>query len=97
MLLVHPSQAQQASVQTLEGTIDSEGLCGKDQSAEEASKKILECIAKGQGWVLVTSDKTYRLEGRMSGISNLAGRAAKVTGRVVGDRLVVRSVDPASS
>lgn len=94
-LLTLRSLAQQGggTVQTMEGTI-SDGMCGANHSGEDAAKCTLACVNKGKGWVLVVEDKVYTLEpGRMEGISQLAGKKAKVTGRVIGTKIVVRSVD----
>ena len=40
----------------------------------------------------MVGDKIYTLEGRMAGISNVAGQKAKVTGRVSGDKINVTDI-----
>jgi hypothetical protein len=52
----------------------------------------MECIRAGKGWALVVGDAVYAMEGRMSGNDIFAGEKARVTGRVVGGRIIVRSV-----
>ena len=92
-LFALPSRAQQRSnVQTLAGVI-SDGMCGASHNEKNSTECTLACVRNGKGWVLVVGDKIYTLEGRMAGISNMAGRKAKVTGRVSGDKINVTEIE----
>ena len=93
-LFVPAALAQQgsASVQTLEGVI-SDGMCGVSHNGKNAAECTMACVRSGRGWVLVVSDKVYTLEGRMGGISQLAGQKAKITGKVTGNKINVTDVE----
>lgn len=94
VLFVPDALAQQgsASVQTLQGVI-SDGMCGVSHSGKNAAECTLACVRNGKGWVLVVGDKVYTLEGRMGGISQLAGQKAKITGRLTGNKINVTDVE----
>ena len=86
------SQAQQRSnVQSLEGVI-SDSMCGASHKEKNPAECALACVRNGKAWVLVVADKIYTLEGRMAGISNMAGQKAKITGRVTGDKINVTEI-----
>jgi len=90
------AQDEGGGVQTLEGIV-SDGMCGANHSGRDAAEGTMECVRKQMGWVLVVSDKVYTLEGRLgSGMNRLAGAKAKVTGRVVGNKISAIRVDPAN-
>jgi hypothetical protein len=93
-LLTQPSfaQDQRPSVQTLEGVI-SDGMCAANHGGKDAAKCTMSCVNNGKGWVLVVADKVYAMEGRMAGVSDVAGQKAKVTGRVMGNKISVTAVD----
>ena len=86
------AQQGSASVQTLQGVI-SDGMCGASHNEKNAAECTLACVRNGKGWVLVVGDKIYTLEGRMAGISQLAGQKAKVTGRVSGNKINVTDIE----
>lgn len=93
-LFAPASLAQQGSrsVQVLDGVI-SDGMCGANHSGKNAPECTMACVKNGKGWVLVVGDKVYTLEGRMAGISQLAGQKAKVTGRVTGSKINVTDIE----
>jgi len=96
--LSRTSLAQQAGGgrgQTLEGVV-SDTMCGAKHKMADAAKCTLGCTSHGAGFALVVGDKVYKLEGKTEGLDKLAGAKAKVTGRVEGDTITVRSVEAAS-
>ncbi len=80
--------------QTLEGVV-SDSMCGAKHKMADAAKCTAGCVSHGAGYALVVGDKVYKLEGKTEGLDKLAGAKAKVTGRVEGDTITVRSVEPA--
>ncbi len=80
---------QGSDVQTLEGTI-SDSKCGADHSGRDSVKCTMGCLKNGSTYVLVVGDKVYKLDGNLgSGMNNVAGKGARVTGKVDGDTILV--------
>ena len=88
------SGAPKRGSETLEGVI-TDSMCGASHGSKDAAKCTMACVNGGKGWALAVGDKVYTLEGRMAGISSLAGKKAKVTGRVTGNEINVTSVEAA--
>ena len=98
-LLTQTSLAQSGDIKTLEGTI-SDSKCGASHSGRDSVQCTMGCLKSGSSYVLVVGDKVYKLDGSLgSGMNNVAGKKAKVTGRVDGDTIIVArrgGIEPAS-
>ena len=80
--------------ETLVGVI-SDTMCGASHGAKDAVKCTMSCVNGGKGWAFVVGDKVYAMEGRMAGVSALAGQKAKVSGRISGDKINVTAIEAA--
>ena len=80
---------------TMEGVV-SDTMCAGNHNGKDAAKCTAGCVKKGSTYSLIVGDKAYELSGKLDGIDKLAGAKAKVTGKVDGDKMTVRSVEPAS-
>ena len=92
-LLTQTSLAQYgeegSDLQTLEGVI-SDSKCGASHSGRDPVKCTMGCLKNGSSYVLVVGDKVYKLDGNLgSGMNNVAGKGARVTGKVDGDTILV--------
>ena len=80
---------QGSDVQTLEGVI-SDSKCGASHSGRDSVQCTMGCLKNGSTYVLVVGDKVYKLDGNLgSGMNNVAGKGARVTGKVDGDTILV--------
>jgi hypothetical protein len=82
--------------QTLTGEV-SDAMCGaKHQMPGNAAECTRACIKHGSKYALVVGDKVYTLEtsdkAALAKLNDLAGAKAKVTGKVDGDTVNVKSV-----
>jgi hypothetical protein len=82
--------------QTLTGQV-SDSMCGaKHQMPGDAAACTRSCVQHGSKYALVVGDKVYTLEtsdkAALSKLNDLAGSNAKVTGKVTGDSIAVKSV-----
>ncbi len=78
-----------SDVQTLEGVI-SDSMCGASHSGRDSVQCTMGCLKNGSSYVLVVGDKVYKLDGNLgSGMNNVAGKGARVTGKVDGDTIMV--------
>ena len=93
--LLLAQQGQGGRGQTLTGVV-TDSMCGATHKMPDAVKCTLGCTSHGAGFALLVGDKVYTLEGKTEGIEKLAGAKAKVTGRVDGDKITVRSIEAAS-
>jgi len=90
-----PAEAWSAP-RTLSGTV-SDAMSGaqhmeKDKSAAECTR---ECVKKGTKYALVVGKKVYTLDGHEAEVDKLAGERATVKGNVMGEMVMVESVDAA--
>ena len=97
-LLTQMSLAQDSEegsdLQTLEGII-SDSMCGASHGGTDPAQCTMACVRSGSSYALVVGDKVYNLDGRLgSGMNNVAGKGAKVTGRVDGDTIIATRIEP---
>jgi hypothetical protein len=82
--------------QTLTGQV-SDSMCGaKHQMPGSPAACTRSCVQHGSKYALVVGDKVYTLEtsdkAALDKLNDLAGATAKVTGKVTGDSIAVKSV-----
>ena len=99
-LLTQTSLAQSgeegSDLQTLEGVI-SDSKCGASHSGRDSVTCTMGCLKNGSSYVLVVGDKVYKLDGNLgSGMNNVAGKGARVTGKVDGDTIIATRVEAVS-
>jgi len=90
------AQGEPSNVQTLEGIV-SDGMCGASHGGKDAVECTQMCVRAGKGWAFVVGDTVYELGGRMRGVDVFAGQKASITGRIMGNKIVVSSVDRPTS
>jgi hypothetical protein len=71
----------------------SDSTCGLKHAtaSDEAATCVAKCVAGGGKYVLVSGGKLYQLNPQDKISSSLAGREAKVTGKLSGDTITVSS------
>lgn len=82
---------------TLTGTV-SDVMCGAkhmmtDVTAAECTNK---CVGMGTKYALVVGSQVYELNSKTERLDKLAGKKAKISGTVDGNKVQVESVSPAS-
>jgi hypothetical protein len=80
--------------ETIEGVI-SDTMCGASHGGKDSAKCTMACVNSGKGWAFVVGGKVYVMEGRMAGVSGVAGQKAKVTGRISGNKINVTAIEAA--
>lgn len=85
----------EAATMTLEGTV-SDAKCGATHAMNDAAACTKVCVDKGSDYALVVAAKVYTLHTssaqEKAELARLAGKAAKVTGDVTGEKVMVKSV-----
>lgn len=85
----------QAASMTLEGTV-SDAKCGAKHAMKDAAACTKACVDKGSDYALVVGEKVYTLSTsspqEKAELAKLAGKAAKVSGDVTGEKIMVKSV-----
>ena len=85
----------QAASMTLEGTV-SDAKCGAKHAMKDAAACTKACVDKGSDYALVVGDKVYTLRTsstqEKADLAKLAGKTAKVTGDVTGEKVMVKTV-----
>jgi len=85
----------QAASMTLEGTV-SDAKCGAKHAMKDAAACTKVCVDKGSDYALVVGDKVYTLSTasaqEKADLAKLAGKTAKVTGDVTGEKVMVKTV-----
>jgi hypothetical protein len=83
-----------AAEMTLEGTV-TDAMCGAKHPADAAGC-TKDCVKNGSDYALVVGGKVYTLKTSSdkdkAELGKLAGKMAKVTGEVTGDKVMVKSV-----
>ncbi|HLW78296.1 MAG TPA: DUF5818 domain-containing protein [Terriglobia bacterium] len=95
-LLAASVLAFSADKTTLTGVV-SDSHCGAKHAAasDQAATCVGKCVAGGASYVLVADGKVYQLDNQDK-FKDLAGKSAKVTGTVDGDKVAVESVEAAA-
>jgi hypothetical protein len=85
----------QAASMTLGGTM-SDAKCGAKHAMKDAAACTKACVDKGSDSALVVGDKVYMLSTSSTeakaDLAKLAGKTAKVTGDVAGEKVMVKTV-----
>jgi hypothetical protein len=85
----------EAATMTLEGTV-SDAKCGAKHAMKDAAACTKACVDKGSDYALVVGEKVYTLststDHEKADLAKLAGKDAKVTGDVTGEKVMVKSV-----
>jgi hypothetical protein len=85
----------EAATMTLEGTV-SDAKCGAKHAMQDAAACTKVCVDKGSDYALVVGEKVYTLSTssaqEKADLAKLAGKTAKVTGDVSGEKVMVKMV-----
>jgi hypothetical protein len=75
----------------------SDSTCGLKHAtaSDDAATCVAKCVSGGGKYTLVSGGKLYQLNPQDKISSSLAGREAKVTGKLSGDTITVSSADAA--
>ena len=92
-VLTLPAFASAVKEQTLTGQV-GDAMCGRQHMMPGKSETecTRACIKEGSKYALVVGDKVFKLEGKIDGLDEFAGKNASVTGTVKGDTMTVTSV-----
>lgn len=83
-----------ASTQIFSGMI-TDSYCGArhDKNLNKTSTDCARfCVHNGAKYALVDGEKTYQLQGNVTGIQRFAGQRARITGQLNGDAISVASI-----
>jgi len=82
---------------TLTGVVsDSHSGAKHAAASDQVATCVGKCVAGGASYVLVADGKVYQLDAQDK-FKDLAGKSAKVTGTVEGEKMTVESVEPAAA